>query len=336
MMKWSVGTKIGAGYGVALAALLIIGVVSYRATTSLIDAAEWRSHTYEALHNLEELSSLLKDAETGQRGYIITRDESYLEPYRTAVGLIDRGSRNLRSLLADNPAQQRKLDALEPLIASKLAELKETIDLRRDQGFEQALQVIRTDRGKKAMDDLRRLIGEVGNTEEDLLKLREAEVQASARNAISFIIFGILCAVVLVAVVCFLVVRNIARPLKEITSAAERMTSGDLSVEVYANGRSDEVGQLSHAFLQMTSYQREMAGTAYRIAEKNLASGIKPRSDKDALGAALSTMAENLRRIMRENREGIHVLISSASEIAASTAQIATGAVETATAVTET
>src|SRR5262245_40965759 len=106
-MKWSVGTKIGAGYCVALAALLIIGVVSYEATNSLIAAAEWRSHTYQVQRNLDQLFSLLKDTETGQRGYIITRDEAYLEPYRMALGQIDRQSKELRSLLVDNAQQQR-------------------------------------------------------------------------------------------------------------------------------------------------------------------------------------------------------------------------------------
>src|SRR5207249_5949317 len=100
-MKWSVGTKIGGGFFLALLILAVIGLASYRSTTELVEAAEWRSHTYDVLRHLERVLSTLKDAETGQRGFVITGEERYLEPYQTAAGQIQERVKDLRKLTGD-------------------------------------------------------------------------------------------------------------------------------------------------------------------------------------------------------------------------------------------
>lgn len=89
----------------------------------------------------------MKDAETGQRGYILTGQESYLEPYQAVVVNIDQKIVELKDLIADQPSQQKQFAALESLIAAKFAILKQTIYLRQNQGFEAALQVIQTNQG---------------------------------------------------------------------------------------------------------------------------------------------------------------------------------------------
>ena len=84
-MKWTVGTKIGAGITLALIILVIIGTVSYQSTSSLLEASTSVEHTYEVIHDVEQVIGSLNTAETGQRGYIITGEERYLEPYFAAV-----------------------------------------------------------------------------------------------------------------------------------------------------------------------------------------------------------------------------------------------------------
>src|ERR1019366_4310526 len=97
-MKWKIGTKIGGGFALALAALLIIGVVSYRSTTALVEAAAMVDHTHLVLENLEQLLSTMKDAETGQRGFLVTGEERYLEPYNAAPGQSDKILKTVREL----------------------------------------------------------------------------------------------------------------------------------------------------------------------------------------------------------------------------------------------
>ncbi|MEU4238556.1 CHASE3 domain-containing protein [Actinoplanes sp. NPDC026619] len=91
-------------------------------------------HTYLVLCRIADVSVALKDAETGQRGFLITGEDSYLAPYTAAQTNVATAQQTLRTLTADNAAQQARLDELAPLIESKFAELKETIDLRAGSG----------------------------------------------------------------------------------------------------------------------------------------------------------------------------------------------------------
>src|SRR5713101_4483074 len=137
----TIGKKIAAGFGLALAILVVIGALSYWSTAKLIETNRWVTHTHEVLANLESLLSLLKDAETGQRSYLLTGEDSYLEPYQAALTHLNQTVTKVRKLTTDNPNQQRRLDALDPKMAEKLQELKETIDTHKQQGAEAALAV---------------------------------------------------------------------------------------------------------------------------------------------------------------------------------------------------
>jgi CHASE3 domain sensor protein len=129
-----IGTRILAGYGLALVVVGIVGVVAYRGTTELVDSADLVTHSHKVKEAVFEVRSSLKDAETGQRGFLLTGEERYLEPYHEGVKAIDRYLQEARELTVDNPNQQKRLNALQPQITAKLAELAETIALRRQRG----------------------------------------------------------------------------------------------------------------------------------------------------------------------------------------------------------
>ena len=97
-MKWSVGTKIGSGFALALVIMVIIGAVAHRSIGTLTETAGWVDHTHIVLERLATLIQALVDAETGQRGYIITGENNYLEPYQASFGVIDKDVRDLREL----------------------------------------------------------------------------------------------------------------------------------------------------------------------------------------------------------------------------------------------
>jgi methyl-accepting chemotaxis protein len=340
-MRWTVGTKIGAGFALALAILVVIGGVSYRSTGTLTETAASVTHTHEVLERLEAALSDMKDAETGQRGYVITGEERYLEPFRTAQVTSSQDLKALRNLTADNVGQQRRLDTLESLINGKdgkFAELQKPLDARRDQarGFAVALQIILTDKGKNLMDDIRKTVDEMKNEEHALLKTRSEEAQLSARSTTLTIIFGTLTAVIGLAVAGFIITRNIAWPLRDLTAVAERITVGDLRVKVSANARTDEVGVLARTFDRMTQSLRTMAGAAEQIAAGDLRASITPQSANDVLGNAFARMVDNLREQTRQLVEGANVLGAAASEIVASTTQLASSSSESAAAVSET
>ena len=105
-MKTSVGLKIGAGFGLALLVLVVIGAVSFLSTRDLVEASHRVSRTHEVLAGAERLMSMMKDAETGQRGFLLTGDEEYLEPYLNAIKVIPPQLEGLRTLTRDQPDQQ--------------------------------------------------------------------------------------------------------------------------------------------------------------------------------------------------------------------------------------
>src|ERR1700685_94845 len=335
-MRWSIGKKIGSGFGLALIALAIVGAVSYDSTTKLIESAAWVRHTNETLKDLDELLSGLKDAETGQRGYVITGEARYLEPYRGARAVVDQKQKSLRELTADNPVQQQRLTAMEPLIDGKFAELQETIDLRTAKGFEAAERVVITDKGKNAMDSIRKLAGEMQDEEAGLLARRSVDERERAHRTEMTIVIGSLGAFALLSLAGIFITRNIAVPLGELSAAAQKIASGDLSVKVISNGRRDEVGVLAASFTEMTSSLEQMAGMAKKISDGDLTVEVKPKSDKDVLGKAFAVMVEKLRRIIGEMQESIGILSSSAQQIVATPTQVASAPTETAAAVTET
>jgi methyl-accepting chemotaxis protein len=335
-MSWSVGTKIGAGFALALAALALIGVIAYRSTTSLIEASDLRAHTNVVLRNLSSLLSAMQDAETGQRGYLITGRDSYLEPYFAGIKASAEAIEELHKLTADNANQQRRLDAVQPLIAAKLDELKLTIELRKAKGFEAAATEVLTGKGKQAMDEIRKIAAAMEGEENDLLRQRDQRVSADAQRTIFILVYGIPAAFAVVGVVAYLITRNISYPLRQITAVAERIAYGDLSAKPEFVNRGDEVGALAKAFADMTRSLQSMAGMAKEIAGGDLTVKPAPQSDKDVLGNAFATMVQNLREVTGQVREGASVLAASASEIVATVAQVASGSAETAAAVSQT
>ncbi len=336
MIKSTVGTKIGTGFAIALAILVAIGVVAYRSTIKLTETASLVAHTHLVLESLVQLNQALVDGETGQRGYIITGSEPYLEPYTASSGRVDELIRQIGRLTQDNSQQQRRLSGLEPAIKSRVDRLKEGIDVRREKGFEAAQTWVLSGAGKNQMDDIRKVLAEMQEEENALLSARSAEASASARATVRVITIGSVAAFVLLALCGTIITRNIAGPLQEISATAERIAGGDLSVAVTVSNRTDEVGLLAQAFSRMTDALKGMAGVAGKIASGDLRVKVAPQSEKDLLGNSFATMIENLRRLTAEIAAGVTVLGSSASQISTSTTQFAASATETATAVGET
>ncbi|HLQ09001.1 MAG TPA: CHASE3 domain-containing protein [Steroidobacteraceae bacterium] len=181
--------KVRLGFAFALACLAVIGVVSYLSVVRLKQNAAWVEHTHQVLGSLELLLAAATDSETAERGYVITGDEDYLEPYRQAAAVIDSQMRHLRELTADNRAQQLRLDSVMALVTERLANLTAVIDLRKDQGFAAAQGEILTGKGKQFHDRIRRLIGQMEDTETSLLKEREQRTKQSSALA-QAVIFG--------------------------------------------------------------------------------------------------------------------------------------------------
>ena len=132
------------------AIVIVIGIVMLVTIDRLRQSRALVRHTLTVLAHVETLMSHLADTETGQRGYLLTNEDRYLEPYVAGRGAVAADTTLLRQLTRDNPEQQRRLDALSPLFVAKFAELDRTIALRRDGQADAALAIVRTDSGRGA------------------------------------------------------------------------------------------------------------------------------------------------------------------------------------------
>jgi len=167
-------------FGVLLAILALVGIVTWERLNASREAREWSQHSYRVLGTMKDLAIALRDAETGQRGYVITGKDDYLAPYDSARDRLGVLQGELQKLTADNPAQQERLRALAPVIQHKLEELAQTVQLRRDVGVEAAGRLVNTDVGRGYMKEAETSLAAMLADEEALLARRLGENDARA------------------------------------------------------------------------------------------------------------------------------------------------------------
>jgi PAS domain S-box-containing protein len=157
--------------GIVLVVLLIIGTAILTAYNVHRLRADSRlvAHTHEVISSLEAVIEAVRDAESGQRGYIITGNRDLFRPYESAPLLAEDHVKRIEDLTRDNHDQQAEIPKLRELIKARLDTLFANLKLREDEGFDAASESIATNRGKQQMDALRKHISAMQAAEESLL-----------------------------------------------------------------------------------------------------------------------------------------------------------------------
>jgi CheY-like chemotaxis protein/CHASE3 domain sensor protein len=203
----SATSAVTLGLTAAFLFFIVSGVLSFWNTRTLREDAQLVAQTHEVITALGDVLTSLQDAETGQRGFIITGNEHYLEPYNLALSRIDGQLNAFAALIKGKPDQESRLPEIRAHTKAKLAEMAEAVALRRNKGFEAAYAVINTDRGKNDMDALRSIINDMRRDERELRRQREAEMSQAFGVALgSGIITGLL-GIFLTAAIAYLLRR---------------------------------------------------------------------------------------------------------------------------------
>ena len=182
------------------------------------------------------------------------------------------------------------------------------------------------------MEEASRELSEEGNKRMDAM---EPALKALTGKAVLIMVMLILAAIVLSVGIGFVITRSISIPIREISSAAEKIAEGDLEQKVEIR-RKDEIGVLADSFMEMIRYLTGMAVTAREIAEGDLRGDVIPKSERDVLGNAFRKMIEGLRGTITEVRNGADQISSASTQIAATAEQAARNNEASATAVEET
>ena len=184
-MKKTTQTTVVLLVGVVLLAALAVS--SFWAFRQIREAADARKHTYEVMRLADAFLSALRDAETGQRGYSLTGDEAFLEPYLAVRDGIKGQLEELRQLSRISTVHKH-LDALVPLTDAKLAEMAHVIELRRNNEATAALAVVVSSNGRRLMDSIRAEMRSFIQIQEVTLLQREAAFQADMRRMFAIIV----------------------------------------------------------------------------------------------------------------------------------------------------
>lgn len=213
---------------------------------------EWVIHTNNVILETKELLSNIKDTETGQRGYLLTEDTSYLEPYHAGIIAAVVHFDNLVKLTSDNPLQKKRLNEIKKFMYFKFDELKETIRLKEKQNGERnkALELVKQNKGKHYMDNIRTLLKEFNNTEMILLEQRKGDFRADRARITTVMTIEVMFLIFLALMTITFLNKNLFHPLKLLLLCTHKMEAGE-KVDVSDITSKDEMGYLLSSFFVM-------------------------------------------------------------------------------------
>ena len=261
---WTFGRRIAVGFAISFALLATIGTVAYRSIDTITTTSYWVTHSQVVRDHIEHIIGYMKDIEGGQRGFTITGDENFLEFYRPAITSVGKEVKELRELVSDNPNQTKRAAELESFIAGKLVIQKQIIEARRRSGFEAAAKIVQAGEGKKTMDSILQLAGEMMNEENDLLKLRAAEVDAASNGAKAAIIWGTLFCLLFVTGTGIYLTRSLSR---QIGSAVSQVQSSSAELQATANQQATGAKEQATSMNEIATTISELLATSRQIAE---------------------------------------------------------------------
>lgn len=268
-MKSTLSQKIQAGFILSTLILFIAAFLSFRNSEKFNATNQMVKHTQEVLYEFEQVLVSCVDAETGERGYIITGNESYLEPYDRSKNELSAHIEKIKTLTVDNPEQQQNISVIHTKAKAFMARMQYCIDIRKEQGFQKAQEAILNDTGKKMLDEIRALINKGMTVESNLLIERKKASDNDAANFnIIFIVLLLIIAIVLVSVYVIITV-NLAA-LKKAEQEAENKNwtltgSSELAKNMQGNLQINNLAQVVINYL--CNYLNVQVGALYLFNE---------------------------------------------------------------------
>ncbi len=228
-------------------AFSIVAGISFISLNNMIRDENWVTHTYMVIDKADYFMKTMVDAETGQRGYLITGQENFLAPYNSAIPLIDNQIAELRQLTSDNHVEQASMDKLEPLVKKRLALLDINVNLRRNNNTSGLVQNFDAGTGKQTMEEIRQIVDSMKNEEQQLLTKRILDTQSSVQTAGYVIIFGTLIAVILTIITTLVINKKLAERQKlersniELQVQSQELRDADIAKEEFTTMISHEL-----------------------------------------------------------------------------------------------
>jgi signal transduction histidine kinase/DNA-binding response OmpR family regulator/CHASE3 domain sensor protein len=256
--------NIRIGFGLSMLILILSSIASFSSIRTLLDSSKWVDHTDSVINNLESALSTLKDAETGQRGFLLTGDSAFLLPYNGAQERALARIDSIRVMTADNPVQQVNVAGLRNVLTQRLTVLQQIIDQKMTTNV---FSVDDLKKGRVYMDQARQIVQKMMDEEHRLLVLRTEKMKRFA--AYTPILIGLAALLSLIITIFFY--RRISLDYRErthlyeelrqkdeetaqrisiISSIADKVSEGDYGIRV-TDEQKDGLGSLSGSLNKM-------------------------------------------------------------------------------------
>lgn len=333
MKNLSVRGQLLLGFGLVIAIFIVASVLVAIQFNESIKNNRWTAHTYEVLLESEHILASLVNIETGQRGYLLAGEDSFLEPLRQGEQNFNTAYTRIRELTGDNANQQQRLQRLldtynnwKRNVVDVEVQTRRTI-AENDGAFEEIVDIVKRGNGKAGMDAMRGIINEVAQEERKLLQEREI-AQASSQEKTNFLLivsglFGIIAGVVIAVIFSARLIRQLGAEPGVAAQVAQEISSGQLNLRLGTTSVTE--GSVMAAILQMANQL------------KTIVAGIQDAADDvEKTSNELSVSSEkSIRELNVQKQEAEHVaaamdeMTATVSEVAKNT-QFAAEATKTA------
>ena len=327
------------GFGSIFLLMISIGFATKYSMDNLAEAIKWQTHTYVVKTNLQGLEKDLVDAETGQRGFIFTGKEEFLEPYKNGTNAFYKTAIETKKLIQDNPEQVKNMEQLETMTEQKLDELAETISLKRAGKEPQLRALVLSNKGKIVMDEIRAKLAQMLNLEDALLVERTKLAKQSEQFAAIFSIGGTVVAVVLGSFIVLFISDKIIRPINQVANTIAR-SSTEIAATIEEQERTatlqssavnqttitmDELGAASQQSAQQAQAGADSARQALNITEKGTLAVEQTLESMTTLKENVGAIAAQILRLSEQTNQ-IGNISSAVTDLANQTNMLALNA----------
>ncbi|PZX16351.1 methyl-accepting chemotaxis protein [Palleronia aestuarii] len=332
----TISRKLALGFLAIVTIAIAASAVSLKGLADIRSVDSWNIHTYDVLEHATTALAAVVDQETGLRGYLISGDTAFLEPYEMGQQMFAEEIAELLSLTSDNPAQQERLVELREAEAMWRETIAApAIDLMGDPStVEEARQIEASGAGKEFMDRIRGVQGDFFAAESALLEIRAAEKEAVETFSTMVTIASAVAIVLGAILIGTLLTRTIRRGLDRAVGVVDAVACGDLQVDT-STTRRDEIGRLMSAMDRMVADLRGMSSSAEAIAKGDLKVEVTPRSEDDRLGHALRDMVGRLREVISNASVSAAHVADGASSLSSTAERLSAGSTQQASAAEE-
>lgn len=251
-----------AAMSLGLLLLCAAGAVFYGRLSRFLDSEDAVERSQEVMKTAQLLLTSVTDVETAQRAYVLSGDRRYLERQRARRRVVSPAFRSLSRLVAGDPSQQERLEALRPLIPVKLESLDELARLREEKGFPAALRAFQTGRSTLLMDQIRLVFRELLAAEEVTLASRQARSRDDARATIKTMALLILASL-LMGAGCAAAIDRSLRRRERIESA---LRDSELRLSAALASAKEQAESLSGAYARLAAANKELESFSYSVS----------------------------------------------------------------------